>query len=151
MCWISDEVKKEIAPRDIITYKVLCPIDDKTARAPIYRTYMYTRGKHNPYVTITPEYDEVFGTYIANEGYHSYTEIPDISDLNYGESIYKMIIPKGTVYYKSNKYKVIISSNIIMQCRILFNGKFKNFTLFERLKYFWNKKIKMSYKKLEHL
>lgn len=138
MCWISNDAVKEILKEDEVTYKILRPISDTEARATVFSEHIYHKGTSNPYVKINPEFSTMYRAWMVDEGYHSYTKIPDMNNIDAYHAIYRMIIPKGTVVYRSNMRNEIVSSNIIMQELIAYNGKFVNIRFTELLKYIWN-------------
>ena len=138
MCWISNDAVKEILKEDEVTYKILRPISDTEARAAVFDAYIYQKDTSNPRVEINPEFSIVHSGWIIEEGYHSYTKIPNMDNMSSYNAIYRMIIPKGTVVYRSDIRNEIVSSNIIMQELIAYKGKFVNIRFIELLKYIWN-------------
>ena len=137
MCWLSNKLKKCVAPANFITYKVMKPVEDGVARASVFDRYIYRQGKPNPTVSINPYYEERYGGYVIEEGYHSFTEIPSLDSISSYSAIYRVMVPKGAIYYKSDIRKEIVSTDLIMCERISYGNTLKNVTLSERLHYLW--------------
>lgn len=136
MCWLSSNLVKKVAKHDLIVYKALQPIDDTSARACVFDKFVYHKDKLNDEVEISPR---LIRFYEINEGYHSYAAIPDFNRLKWSLEVYRMIIPKGTVYYKSDIYDEIVSGNLIMSERISFEHKLKHLTLSEKIPFILGK------------
>lgn len=127
MCWVSKNYTKKVASEDKVVYKELIPISFRKASSPVYKEFTYKVGVLNKRVPICvldakgPSLIEY--NYRVDEGYHSYMS-PNDAELSSVTSLYKMIIPKGTVYYESDMYPEIVSENLIMVERITyFEGK----------------------------
>lgn len=132
MCLITRCLIKETAKQDMIVYKVLRPIDDTTARATVFEEFEYVKGQTNPIVNIFPQPLVTREGLIIDEAYHAYIHIPDLKKHSSYTEAYRMIIPKGIIYYKSDIDDEIAAENIIMSERISYNHKFKGLTFLER-------------------
>ena len=104
-------------------FKFLIPDTSKGVAISAVVRYKYIKDKINPNVSLTPLYNEHYGTHAIYEGYHSYVECPKYCGI--AHEIYLMEIPSGTDYYESLETDEIVSSNIIMRRRLTFNGKLK--------------------------
>lgn len=132
MCFITRSLIKETAKQDIIVYKVLRPVDDTTARATVFEEFEYIKGQINPKINICPK-PFVYGYSLKiDEAYHAYRHIPDLKKYSFYYDVYRIIIPKGTIYYKSDIDDEIASETNIMSERISYNHKFKGLTFSER-------------------
>lgn len=127
MCWVSMNYTKKVASEDKVVYKELTPVSFRKASSPVYREFTYTVGVLNKRVPIcvldAKGPSLIKYNYRVDEGYHSYMS-PNDTKLSTLTSLYKMIIPKGTIYYESDLYPEIVSENLIMVERITyFEGK----------------------------
>jgi len=146
MCLVSNDLTKEIAKQDMIVYKVLRPIDDTTARATVFEGFEYVKGRTNPRVNISPQPLIRYNCLKIDEAYHAYRHIPDLKKHSSYNDVYRMIIPKGTVYYTSDINDDIASETNIMSERVSYNHKFKGLTFSERC-YVLKSKIKSFFNK----
>ena len=148
MCLISRCLIKETAKQDMIVYKVLRSIDDTTARATVFEGFEYVKGRTNPRVNISPQRLVTREGLIIDEAYHAYRHIPDLKKYSSYNDVYRIIIPKGTIYYKSDIEDEIASETNIMNERISYNHKFKGLTFSERC-YVLKSKIISLFSKLQ--
>jgi hypothetical protein len=103
MCFTIDNWESpgpKVAQEDIISYKIL---DGR--RSPHYTFFEYEWNKPTEKVNLIITWGNMI-----SEGYHSYKKYKDIPKYdNDSQSppaqfrIYKMIIPKGTIYYENEK------------------------------------------------
>lgn len=118
MCWTSREFNAKVSDGKIV-YKILKPsFLGIFARANVIRKFKYRRNKVNPKVNILPE-KTVGDYYYVYKGYHSYNFRPHVKALCIHEDVYRMEIPKGTIYYEYDDY--IVSESIIMRERVTYN------------------------------
>lgn len=122
MCLIltTDELEPLVAEEDIEVYKseaksflfgLLCKSS--------YYNFLYLKGKKTKRVRIKLEYSS-FSTFPSiHKGYHAYLESHNLIENaeNLGYNLYVFVIPKGTLYYKSDNY--------VAAEQIIYKGKYK--------------------------
>lgn len=137
MCWLSAKAIQKIAEKDFYVYKIgRVPWDDIFISD--IKSFEYIPKSRNKIVSLIVQ-SPCMGTYIIQEGYHSYKWIA-IDNINPNErclclgnydpslkenlSLYKhycigtFIVPKGAEYYES-EFGGIVSSDIIYTGRYL--------------------------------
>lgn len=112
-----------VAKQDIVVFKMLKKVGDgrKTKYQSPYRTFEYNRGTH-----YYEEKGNEFGkkvyaswgkvTMDINQGLHAYTTLEKADMEAYRSSnlvIFKMIIPKGSLYYINVNSREIVADNLI--------------------------------------
>ena len=121
MCWQSKKLKARVS-NGISVYKIMKPETlGISARPPFYDEFSYKRNKINPRVEIVPVTNTNHELYKVTNGYHSYLNIIEIGEENHKYDLYKMEIPKGTIYYVDDENYTVVSENIIMRERLSYN------------------------------
>jgi hypothetical protein len=122
MCLFSTVKYPAIAEKDIIAYKALLKEDDKSASA-IYQSYKYTfdtlyTNEEPPSVNYEPCID----LYIIGKGfYHSFKRKKSAEALRAAapihRKVYKVTIPKGSLYYEGSDGDICSNQIIIHKAR----------------------------------
>lgn len=124
MCWQSKKLEARVS-NGISVYKIMNPeILGISATPQFYDKFSYKRNKINPRVEIAPiaGSDEV---YRITKGYHSFLNAPNIEEEYRKYDVYRMEIPKGTIYYVDDENFTVVSENIIMRERLSYDHKMK--------------------------
>ena len=115
----------QIAKRDITVYKILDYdyIRERNCYISPHRHFPWEMGYH--YYQDTSEGLPAFSFYICSdekgtvllkihEGLHAYTRLKDVRNQIYGtRRLFRMIIPKGSEYYKNSRTGEIVADNMI--------------------------------------
>lgn len=124
MCFYTNKAIALKAKKDIVCYKVMYMSAVKNKVLTIYQIFAYTLNKINPVITLVliPLRWGNSNIRIINEGYHSYIDIHSAKTYaNMPDSIiryiFKCIIPKGSIYYKSDSMgdSQYVSNQIIIK------------------------------------
>ena len=122
MCFIIDpsHPKVKTANTDIQCFKVL-----GQAMRPLYvginfLDCVYEIDKEMPVVELW--IDKFCGEQVINIGYHSYSKADEAFPLaryfNTPDNVYECIIPRGSKYFYSGRYKEYVSETIIIKAKI---------------------------------
>lgn len=113
MCLYKKHYLPKIASKDILVYKALTERSDRCMVTP----YMRMPIKFNIITKAGKEgfWESVFDLYIVNSGFiHSYTDLPTARiNENRADTIFKAIIPKGSLYYIGEKNEIASTKLII--------------------------------------
>lgn len=125
MCWQSKKLEARVS-NGISVYKIMRPGTlGISAVPPFYYEFSYRRNKINPKVDIIPITSANLELHKITNGYHSYLNAPDIEGENHRYDLYRMEIPKGTIYYVDDENYTVVSENMIMRERLSYNHKMK--------------------------
>jgi hypothetical protein len=119
MCFTIDNWESpgpKVAQKDIVCYKIL-----NRRYSPHYYPFRYKWNKLNERIDLKITWGNMI-----SEGYHSYKKLKVIPGYDNNSQvpsakfrIYKMIIPKGTLYYENEKEYV--SETIILKRLLLYS------------------------------
>lgn len=113
MCLHKKHFLPKIATKDIPVYKVLTEIPDSCMVTP----YMKIPIKFNTIIKAGRKgfWESIFDIYIVNEGFiHSYTDLLTARiNENRADTIFKAIIPKGSLYFIGENNEIASTKLII--------------------------------------
>ena len=117
MCFITNNIKRETATKDITCHKVL---EEKDGLFEGWITgYEYETGVKQPHVDLVALQVPGDSYYTVDEGYHSFKKGRKKAREYWNSSINpvraKCIIPKGAEYLYSEEHKKYVSSTIIIK------------------------------------
>ena len=110
------------AKKDITVYKVLKPSLVKGKLFSPFQYFLWEPGYHyyqdtsNNQPAFTFKIRNLFENFIleVHQGLHAYTSLERAKIAKWsGNKVYKMIIPKGSLYYEDSSKKEIVADNMI--------------------------------------